>query len=42
MDVADSVKEAFHLLPELTGGAEILDQALSVAPGEKPVRRFIA
>ena len=35
MDVADSVKEAFHLLPELTGGAEILDQALSVAPGEK-------
>ena len=26
MDVADSVKEAFHLLPELTGGAEILDQ----------------
>lgn len=35
MDVADSVKEAFHLLPELTGGAEILDQALSVAPEEK-------
>ena len=32
---ADSVKEAFHLLPELTGGAEILDQALSVAPEEK-------
>ena len=43
MDVADSVKEAFHLLPELTGGAEILDQALSVAPEEKkPVRQFIA
>lgn len=35
MDVTDSVKEAFHLLPELTGGAEILDQALSVAPEEK-------
>lgn len=35
MDVADSVKETFHLLPELTGGAEILDQALSVAPEEK-------
>lgn len=42
MDVADSVKEAFHLLPELTGGAEILDQALSVARKKKPVRQFIA
>ena len=32
--VKDSVRQAFHILPELVGGPEILDQALRCAPDE--------
>lgn len=31
--VKDSLKEAFHVLPELMGDVEILDKALEIAPG---------
>ena len=33
-EIADQVKEAFHQLPELTGGPEILADAGRIAPGE--------
>ena len=32
--VKDSLRQAFHILPELVGGPEILDQALQSAPDE--------
>ena len=32
--VKNSVRQAFHILPELVGGPEILDQALRCAPDE--------
>ena len=31
-EVKESVREAFRLLPELTGGPEVLEQAMSAAP----------
>lgn len=31
-EVRESVREAFRILPELTGGAEVLDQAMNAAP----------
>ncbi len=33
-DVKEPVRQAFHILPELVGGPEILDQALHCAPDE--------
>ena len=33
-DVKEPVRQAFHILPELVGGPEILDQALQCAPDE--------
>lgn len=33
-DVRDNIRHAFHILPELVGGPEILDQALEAAPDE--------
>ena len=33
-EIDDQVKEAFHQLPELTGGPEILADAGRIAPGE--------
>ena len=31
-NVKENIKKAFHILPELAGGAEVLEQALKVAP----------
>ena len=31
-NVIENIKKAFHILPELAGGAEVLEQALKVAP----------
>ena len=31
-NVKESVKEAFHILPELTGGPEVLEEAVKTAP----------
>ena len=31
-NVKESVKEAFHILPELTGGPEVLEEAVKAAP----------
>lgn len=34
-DTAENIKEAFRMLPELVGGAEVLEQAEQIAPTEE-------